>query len=281
MITWDEFRHGVPNRLLLSLDSYRFSLSFVPFQPAPGELNLIRQQIINAAVAAIRKNPEHSLSALAIPEAERSLFFLGYGHPTHDFSVQLNNDSLTIAKTNFTVEDLVLTLPLIVDLCEQLFSPTSKYSLAQHDFFNYSYRTSHHFVHNFTLGSLLSDGEESTTNLELMGKFFSKYDAESVIGWLNPDQILRNDIEVSVEKLMGGRPANLWIAAQAPYSIARRELFFRAFLMRGATPTAALIGEDLREFEFVFKDFYRDVIVDRIFRKLFDNIAVTPAYRGD
>jgi hypothetical protein len=126
----------------------------------------------------------------------------------------------------------------------------------------------------------MSDEEKSITNLDLMGKFFSNYGADSAIGWLNPERVMRNDIEVSVEKLMDGRSANIWIDAQAPYSSTRRELSLKFTFRRADSPDTHLVPEDLNEFEFVFKDFYRDIIVDRIFKNLFENVAVTPAYRG-
>lgn len=278
---WEQFRAGIiDSRLLLPLTGYVFSVNFVQFRPAGDQLAEISQQITGAVVEAVRNRPEPSLYVLQSYESKGSYFGLAYGDPTYGFQIELGDTSIMITKTKCSLEEFVLSLPLITDLATRLFSSSSRYSIASHDFFRLTHRTSHQFNQSIVLGPRLTDPSSIPTNTEVMRHFYN-YGDSSAYGWLQPELVFRTGTEVSFRKSFNGRPANIWMTVQAPWSVSQRDMVFSFDLRRSALSTSVVQIEeaDLLEFQSVAEGFYRDIVISRIYANIFHDISILPSVR--
>jgi hypothetical protein len=276
-LTWAQFKEGVPSRFLLPLTQYWFRAGFVQFVPSPEELLEIGHKITTAAFEAVQSSPSPTMQALRrVNVNDQRIFAIHYGDPTYEFQIQLETDNITIAKGKCTLEALLGSLPLIEDLADRLFSPSSETSLAQHVFFRRTFRTTHMFNQSVTLGPRLSDETQTPTNVDVMKHFLNTTD-NSIVDIIQPERILRNDVDISLDKTIDGRIANVWINVEAPWNQSQRDLVFEFQLRRGDSPGAKLIASDLFEHGVVVEQFYRDLVLSRVFRTLFHDISVLPA----
>jgi hypothetical protein len=280
MTAWDDFRSTIPARLLLPINNYSFTLEWVQFDFNAQQQAAFSQQLTRGVIEALRVRGEAQLSSLSFddPRANSSRFFyMNYGSPIYSFAIGMTHSSVWMARSGATVEDYFYLAGLLDEVARQIFGANSKFSLAQYDFFSTAYRATHSFRQEFVVGSHVTDESKSRVNLELASEFV-RFEEGSLLNKLNPESIGRADATVALTKTISGRPASIWIEMNAPYSPTRRDLSFDLQLRRGETSSAgALEVADLFEFSTVAREFYRDTVLDRLYRPLFADTTVTPA----
>jgi hypothetical protein len=178
---------------------------------------------------------------------------------------------------NKTAEEYVLNVNLLNEVASQLFSRNSRFSLRQLGFLDLAYATSHAFSQSLILGSALTDESIMRNNKDIIPHFVNTSEG-SVYQLLQPDELLRADADLSFTKIIDGRGANMWVTARAPHSLTQREIVIEADFRRGdQTAGSALDDADFHEFETVAEQFYRDIIVDRMYRTIFADASVSAA----
>jgi hypothetical protein len=275
LISWEDFRRGIPPRLLLPLQRYIFRIDFIDINFSSNQMLGLWQALSDGIVEAIKGHGNAHLSSISFPEPSNEVFFkISYGAPVYGFGANMSRSSLQIFKTGCSLEDYILCQPVFLGIAQQLFATNSKHSLTEHDFLRRAYRVSHEFQQSVELGPKLTDDTVPTTNTEMIANLV-KFEPGSILGDLNSDMLVRTDLEYAIMKELNGRDANIWVTAQAPYTPTQRNLVLSFDMRRGEGPTGgSLVENDFFEFESVATSFYRDIVINRIYRRLFENNQV-------
>lgn len=274
--TWDEFRSSVASRFLVPVHQYHFRLDYVTFQPDRDTKSLVAQVVLDAIVETL-KNTGGSLQHLKFYDGDdRSvLFTIAYTVGPYDMVLQVKDSCITIKKSHCPLDTLRKAhYEFFLPLAEQLFHDSSRYSLTQFVFFKNIYSATHTFATDLLLGSRLSNDKIEVSNTEVMDTHAIASGGNSIQGLLQPDKVLRTDVEMSILKVVAGRPANLWITLKAPLGEGMREVRTEFMLRRGDT-VGKLEHEDMLEFGGVISYFYRDIVLERIYTNIFNDINIT------
>jgi hypothetical protein len=104
-------------------------------------------------------------------------------------------------------------------------------------------------------------------------KSFLNSGESSVIGWLNADTLMRSDVELSMQRTLRNKLANVFIRVEAPHNVTQRDMDLDISLQRDGDENPLTIA-DFSEFDVVAEDFYRDIILERIFNNLFNDVRI-------
>ncbi|MFI5834621.1 hypothetical protein ACIA5A_13185 [Micromonospora sp. NPDC051300] len=276
--SWEDFIKGVPSRLaIVPIDAYRYSVEFVKFAPDADTIQMISNQITEAAINTVAGHPDLNLSALHQVASTEWLYSLSFNHPLYDFQINIADNQLMLGKVSCSLEELFMTMPLIESIARQILGKDSRASLRQHRFFDWIYRAGHAFSFRLQIGPKLSDSAESNTNLEIANWFTNlSAEGESIRSILQPDSVLRADASFSMKKELVGRDRTLYIIFQAPWNIIQRDIDLSVSLRVGDTPgdKTGVTESDFNEFGRILPEFYRDVILMRIMREIFKDTTV-------
>jgi hypothetical protein len=277
MVDWNDFSREIPERFrLLTIDAYSFSIEFVQFAPDPDTVTAIANNIISAAANVIMPHPHCSISALHRQETSQALFAVAFGHPVYDFQIQFHDNQLVIVKQNCSLEELVLTMPLIEGVANQLFGTDSVTSIKNAAFMRWAHRTSHVFDFQLQVGRRISDETVACTNRDVSKWFLNlREDDDSVTGLVAPDEMYRSDALMSFRKDWFGRTRTLWVDYKAPWNVTQRDINLQVSLRVGEAPgDAGPDDSELKNFGWVLPGFYRDFVLARLFAEIFRDINV-------
>jgi hypothetical protein len=288
--TWTEFRTDVPSRLILPIRRFHFEVNYVPVSLNDTARRTFTTIIVDSVVNALSNHPDCELNSLLVnenqnvrvssgAESEDSYITCTFGSPVYDFAIQAGPSVLRISKERSTMENLILTLPILSEIAAFLFAnPDEPQGLIAAGL--RPHRITHRFEHQLALGHTLSDETVEVKNLALWEKL-ARMDSSSPhqtpanapLAVLEPDQILRGDLFLVFTKIIGERLREVYIDYQGPWNITQRDIDLDCSYRVGGSQ-APMKPADLIDFHTPTMSFYRDLIIRRLFASLFQDIQV-------
>lgn len=274
---WDAYRSQVSTRLLLPLKNYQFQIEFVEEAFSESQKVQLSQLLRAGILNAIRKQPQFHMSSVRFLSSSDpdSIFSVNYGAPVEAFGFNMTTSSIALFKSNCSLESYVLSLSLFTEVFRQVLGRESPFSLAKLEFLNSIYRVSHNYAQNIELGTHLTDDTKLRTSTEILAMLLQRQKG-SIAESLQPDEYLRSDFSFTMAKDVAGKAAAIGVGLSAPWTPTLRDLNVELFLHR-PDPRFGLPYEDswLEEFDVVAEAFYRDIIVERLYKQLFTDTQVT------
>ncbi|MFJ4559062.1 hypothetical protein ACIP4Q_23635 [Streptomyces massasporeus] len=289
--TWEEFRQGVhPRFTVLPIRSFAYRIQYVPTLIPPEDRDDVFNIVNSAVVSALQTEPLTDLTALRVSgstmgdvrqeaESEDQYFTIHYGHPTFDFAVQMGPTTFVIAKQRTNMENLLHTVRLFALIASRLIpAPEAKGSQSFNNvgISEKIHKVSFTFNYEVSLGEQLSTNED-INNLKLLDRLArippSEKSATSPLVALQPDAITRGDISVFMSKTIKHRPRTILVSYEGPWNVTQKDVDLE-FSYRMGGPTSPMQEWDVRDFRTPFEDFYRQLILKRLFVDLFSDAAL-------
>ena len=263
-------------------------MSYVPVLLEPDERVQAINLVTDAVIKGLSLEPECSLSALRVSanreanvdvgdDNDGSYFSVRFGNPVFDFLVQMGPTTFRIAKVSSTLQNLVLTTPLLAEITRQLFAAGPAHGFAAAGINLNIYRSNFSWEHRLVLGRHLAD-ESEATNVEVLGRLARLAPAaggDSALEAFGTEGIVRGDVSLGFNRIIAGRRRQVWLNYEGPYNVTRKDVDMRV-TYRLEDPNAPIQSiEDLVDFRTPFLEFYRDLVLKTLYRDLFKDIEVT------
>lgn len=295
-ITFNDFTSDVlDTRFMLPLWEFDFRIEYIPILLDDDSVKMVMNHVSGCVVDILRQVPACPLSALkVVPRtgpaeqsdyAESSYFTIANSSPVYDFVLQMGPTTFRMVKTKTTLQDVITTLPIFDELSNRLFrrgstaDPNAPTLLSMLGLEGRMHKVVFRFEHRIRVSTHITEGHREAENTELINKVIrtsadggDHVERAAPILALQPEEIYRGDVHLSVKKTLNGRPRNLWLILEAPWNINKKDVDLTVDYRCGEGPE--LHVEDLTDWHTPLVTFYRDMVINRLFPALFFDINV-------
>lgn len=286
MFTWEDFRKGINQRFVLPLSRFSITCSF-PKKVLDTGSNLILLGLIrDAVVSVVRDLPDIGLQSISTQPGsggdrgdvsdEHVYATVACQSPVYDFIIGVTPTQIQVAKGNCSLQNLVLTLPIIAQIVDLLIpiheTPGSLVDAMQVR--DEIYRVEYRFDHQLSVQNKITDEGTELSNIDLMKKMIvldlpsgESPEYRAPLAALNADLIRRGDMTLAFEKELAGRTRTMWINFEGPWNVTQRDFDFEVFYRMGEGNSTFELG-DVHDFDTPFIEFYRDLMLKRLLSDL-------------